>query len=78
VADVGVADTMPRAVSLANWLGQMLLLINLPLLVAGAATIPWIVPIALAVSPTIMALLQLALSRHRGYDADRTAAELAE
>jgi heat shock protein HtpX len=73
---MGLADAMSRAVSLASWLGQMLLLINLPLLVAGAATIPWIMPLALAFSPTIMALLQLALSRQREYDADRAAAEL--
>ncbi|WP_227272060.1 M48 family metalloprotease [Roseobacter weihaiensis] len=37
---------------------------------------PWIVPILLVVSPTIMALLRLALSRTREYDADRGGAEL--
>ena len=73
---MGLADAMSRAVSLASWLGQLLLLVNLPLLIAGVATIPWTLPLVLAFSPTIMALLQLALSRQREYDADRAAAEL--
>ena len=73
---MGLADALSRAVSTASWLGQLLLLINLPLLAAGAAIIPWVLPLSLAFSPTIMALLQLALSRQREYDADRAAAEL--
>lgn len=73
---MGLADAMSRAVSLASWLGQMLLLINLPLLLAGAATIPWVAPLLLVLAPTIMALLQLALSRRREYEADRAAAQL--
>ena len=73
---MGLADAMSRAVSLASLVGQMLLLVNLPLLLAGVATIPWALPLILAFSPTIMALLQLALSRQREYDADRAGAEL--
>mgnify|MGYP005858493221 CR=1 FL=1 len=73
---MGLADAMSRAVSLASWLGQMLLLVNLPLLIAGAATMPWSLPLVLVFSPTIMAILQLALSRQREYDADRAAADL--
>ena len=60
---MGLADAMSRAVSLASWLEQMLLLVNLPLLIAGAATMPWSLPLVLVFSPTIMAILQLALSR---------------
>ncbi|MCX7643896.1 MAG: zinc metalloprotease HtpX [Rhodobacteraceae bacterium] len=73
---MGVADAMSRLVSLASWFGQILLLVNLPLLVTGAVTIPWIVPLALIFSPTIMAILQLALSRRREFDADLGAARL--
>lgn len=73
---MGLADSMSRAVSMASWLGQMVLLINLPLILAGAAYVPWQVPLVLIFSPTLMALLQLALSRTREYDADRGGAEL--
>ena len=73
---MALADTMSRAVSLASWFGQFLLLLNLPLLLAGAAYVPWHIPLVLIFSPTIMALLQLALSRTREFDADRGAVEL--
>lgn len=73
---MGLADAMSRAVSLASWVGQLILLLNLPLILAGAAYVPWQVPLVLIFSPTIMALLQLALSRAREYDADRGGAEL--
>lgn len=73
---MGLADALSRAVSLASWLGQIILLLNLPLILAGVAHVPWLVPILLVVSPTIMALLQLALSRTREYDADRGGADL--
>jgi heat shock protein HtpX len=73
---MGLADTMSRAVSLASWIGQFLVLLNLPLLFAGIAPFPWHVALLLVFSPSIMALMQLALSRTREFDADRGAAEL--
>lgn len=73
---MGLADAMSRAVSLASWFGQLLLLLNLPLFLSGAAFLPWHIPLLLVFSPTIMALMQLALSRTREFDADRGAAEL--
>ena len=73
---MGLADVMSRAVSFASWTGQVILLLNLPLIVTGAAYVPWEVPLLLIFSPPIMALLQLALSRTREYDADRGGAEL--
>jgi heat shock protein HtpX len=73
---MGLADVMSRLVSLSSWLGQMLLLLNLPLLLMGAVHVPWHVVLLLIFSPTLMALIQLGLSRTREYDADRTAAEL--
>lgn len=73
---MGLADAMSRAVSLASWVGQFLLILNLPLLLSGAAYIPWHIPLLLIFSPTVMALLQLALSRTREFAADRRAAEL--
>ncbi|GAB4235591.1 MAG: zinc metalloprotease HtpX [Methyloligellaceae bacterium] len=73
---MGLADAMSRAVSVASWIGQFVLFINLPLLLAGAAHVPWHIPLLLIFSPTIMALMQLALSRTREYDADRGAVAL--
>ncbi|RMF09500.1 MAG: peptidase M48 [Alphaproteobacteria bacterium] len=73
---MGLADAMSRAVSVASWIGQFVLFVNLPLLLAGAAHVPWHIPLLLIFSPTIMALMQLALSRTREYDADRGAVAL--
>ena len=73
---MSVADVMSRAVSIASWAGQLILLVNLPLLLSGSAYIPWQIPLLLLSSPTIMALFQLALSRTREYDADPGAVEL--
>ena len=73
---MGVADVLTRAVSLASWIGQLILVLNLPLLLSGAAYVPWHIPLLLVFSPTLMALLQLALSRTREFDADRAAVDL--
>jgi len=73
---MGLADAMARAVSLASWIGQIILILNLPLILVGAAYVPWQVPLVLIFSPTIMALFQRALSRTREYDADRGGADL--
>ncbi|MBP2298942.1 zinc metalloprotease HtpX [Azospirillum picis] len=73
---MAVADVMSRVVSLASWVGQLILLLNVPLLLAGAAVVPWHVPLLLIFSPTLMSLLQLALSRTREFDADRNAVRL--
>jgi heat shock protein HtpX len=73
---MGLADVMARATALLSYAGQFLLIVNLPLLLFGAVTIPWIVPVVLIFAPTGMSLLQLALSRAREFDADRAAAEL--
>ena len=73
---MGLADVMSRLVSLASWMGQLLVLVNLPLVMAGMVHVPWPVVVLLIFAPTLMALVQLGLSRTREYDADRAAAEL--
>lgn len=73
---MGLADAMARITAVTSLVGQFLLLINLPLIVAGEVHVPWIVPLLLAFSPTIMSLLQLALSRAREFDADLGAVRL--
>lgn len=69
---MGLAGAMSRAVSLASWIGQLIL----PLVLSGAAYVPWQVPLLPIILPTFMALLQLALSRTLEYDADRVGADL--
>ena len=71
-----LADVMSRLTSLMSYFGQFLFLINLPLLLVGKATVSWMLVFLLVFAPTIMALLQLALSRAREFDADLDAAAL--
>jgi heat shock protein HtpX len=73
---MGLADMLSRLTSMMSWLGQLLLIVNLPLLMTGAAVVPWLTVIVLIFAPTLMSLLQLALSRAREYDADLDAAGL--
>ena len=51
-------------------MGQLLLVINLPLLVLGQHPIPWLAVILLIATPTVSKLLELALARSREFDAD--------
>ncbi len=73
---MGLADVVSRLTSLLSWLGQMLVLLNLPFLVGGAVPVPWLVVLLLVLAPTLVGLLQLALSRSREFDADLDAAAL--
>lgn len=73
---MGLADIMARLTSISAYAGLFLLLLNLPLILAGAVHVPWIAPILLALSPTVMSLLQMALSRTREFAADAGAARL--
>jgi heat shock protein HtpX len=61
-----------------SWVGQILLIINLPLVMAGKAHFPWLLALLLIFAPTLTSLLQLALSRTREYDADLEAAKLTK
>ncbi len=73
---MGLADMISRATNTLSMIGQFLLFLNLPLVLIGRATIPWLAVLLLILAPTIASLLQLALSRAREYDADLGAAEL--
>ena len=74
---MGFADTVSRITGLLGLLGQVLLVVSLPLLVLGLETPPLGALLVLLAGPTLSALAQLALSRNREYEADRTAAELS-
>ena len=73
---MAVADAMSRVTGLLSYFGMVLLILNLPLVLAGAVTMPWPVVGLLIFAPTLMSLLQLALSRAREFDADLDAARL--
>lgn len=70
------ADLTSRLTNLLSLLGQFLLVVNLPLMLAGRVTISWWAIILLIIAPTLSSLVQLALSRTREYSADLGAAEL--
>ncbi len=73
---MNLADTMSRVTTLLTYLGLFLLLLNLPAVAMGAVVVPWPVVLLLLLAPTLMSLLQLALSRAREYDADLEGARL--
>jgi heat shock protein HtpX len=70
------ADLISRATALLSRLGQLLLLLNLPLLVLDMSTVPWIGVALLLLAPALSSLLQLALARAREFDADLGAVRL--
>lgn len=74
---MSLADWVTRMVNLFAWIGQILLFITLPAVLVGAsAPLPFTFLLLMIFAPTLSALLQLALSRSREYDADLGAARL--
>ena len=71
-----LADAMSRVTSFLAWIGMALLLLYLPAAWSGEVRIPMALVLVLVLSPTVAALLQLALARSREYAADERAAEL--
>jgi heat shock protein HtpX len=74
---MGVADMLSRLTLLMSYLAVFLVALNLPLVMMGEAHIPWAPVLLLYFAPTISAVLQLALSRAREYDADLEGARLS-
>jgi len=70
------ADLASRVTGFLSLAGQLLLFVNLPLLILGQATLPWLPILLMLAAPTLSALVQLALSRNREYEADLGAVEL--
>jgi heat shock protein HtpX len=71
-----LADAMSRVTALISYLGIVLLAVNLPLIAADGGVVPWFLVLLMIVAPTLMDLLQLALSRAREFDADLDAVRL--
>ena len=70
---MGFADLVSRITGLLSIIGQLLLLVNLPLLMFSDYHIDWLPIIILLLAPTLTTLIQLALSRNREYEADLNA-----
>ena len=73
---MGLADMMSRTADMLSLFGQLLLFVNLPLLLFGQVRISWLAILVLLFAPSLIALLQLALSRTREFDADLGAVTL--
>lgn len=73
---MGLADMASRVTSTLSTIGQILLLLNLPLILFSEHHINWWAVAILLFAPQISALAQLGLSRVREYDADLNAAML--
>jgi len=73
---MGLADMFSRLTSLFSSLGQILLLLYLPLLLLSGYSLSWTTIFILVFAPTLSAIMQLALSRTREYDADLGATRL--
>lgn len=70
-----LADTVGRLTHAVAYAGLALLFFGLPMLATGSA-VPLLVALVLIAIPTVVTLLQLALSRAREYDADLDAVAL--
>jgi len=73
---MGLADTVASLTRLMSLFGMALLILNLPLMMIQQEAVPWPLVLLLMAAPTIGALMQLALSRTREFDADLDSAHL--
>jgi heat shock protein HtpX len=73
---MGLADVVSRLTALLSQFGLLLILFGLPILWLQGLSIPLLPLLILMLAPSINALLQLALSRTREYEADLSAAEI--
>ena len=76
LALMNLADVISRVTAALSMAGQFLLVLNLPLMLLGAAPVSWFLVLVLVFAPGASALLQLALSRTREFSADAEAARL--
>jgi heat shock protein HtpX len=73
---MSLAVSVTRLVDIMSWIGKILLFIHIPLFVLGVSRIPWLLIVILVFAPLTSALLQLALSRTREFEADYEAVKL--
>lgn len=64
---MNLADSMSRLTTILSYIGIFLLALNLPLILSGTVVVPWLLIGLLMLAPTLLSLMQLALSRAREY-----------
>ncbi|MBS0243293.1 MAG: M48 family metalloprotease [Proteobacteria bacterium] len=67
---MALADALTRFTQLLAYLAVLLALLNIPALLLDTQFFPWTAILLLYLTPTLMSLLQMGLSRAREYDAD--------
>lgn len=73
---MGFAEMSSRLTKILSWLGQLLLMLNLPLVLFGMVKLHWGPILLLIAAPILSDLIQLALSRVREFNADLGSAML--
>jgi heat shock protein HtpX len=73
---LGLADSMRRLIRGLSFVGILVLLFSFPLLLVGGASVPPGLLLLLMGAPMASILVELALSRTREFEADRTAVEM--
>jgi heat shock protein HtpX len=73
---MALADMITKMTRFLSLFGVIIVVINLPLMLAGEAVLPWPAVLLLVLAPSLSVLMQLALSRTREFDADLGAVEL--
>ncbi|RNC70972.1 MAG: peptidase M48 [Desulfuromonadales bacterium] len=71
------ADVVTRVTRMISLLGQLLVIVNLPLYILGEHSMPWVPLLLMLLAPTLSALLQLSLSRTREFEADLWGARIS-
>lgn len=71
-----ISDLMGQLTRLLSMTGQLLIFFSIPAVLAGIAQIDLIPVLILIIAPSVSALVQLAISRRREFQADLSAAQL--
>lgn len=77
-ATLSLAAVLTRLTSTFSLIGQLLLFLNIPMILAGYAPVSWWLILVLLSAPTLSTLLLLGLSRTREFEADRGAVRLTQ
>lgn len=73
---MAIADVISRMTGIMAMTGYLMIMIYLPMFLFTDEDVPWVLLIVLMLAPNLSALMQLALSRTREYDADVKAVRL--
>lgn len=76
IALLRLSETVRRTTKTMSTFGLILLVLNLPLVLFGGASLPWLGVALLLLAPRVVSLLSLALSRAREHAADAGAVAL--